>query len=165
MLLIVRLYMQSTVCCDRSVDIADISALYRINQSPEYRPQFKPIFMPGVATYLANQPPSRQPTLRYLHDLLTKELGLEPKIRYSVPFYYGHSWICYLNPVAEERIELAFMKGWQLSNVQGILLSKDRKQVRGIDFAAPTDVPREVLLEVLQEALLLDELAVRPKKK
>ncbi|MEN0049842.1 MAG: DUF1801 domain-containing protein [Bacteroidota bacterium] len=103
--------------------------------------------------------------LLYLHQLLTMDLGLESKIRYRIPFYYGRSWICYTNPVKKEGIELVFLRGNELSNEQGLLESKGRKQVLGVTFRKLTDIPEETLFEVLQEAILLDETVAYASKR
>lgn len=93
----------------------------------------------------------------YFHQLMTKELNLSEKIRFKIPFYYGKSWICYLNPIKDGKIELAFIRGNELSNTQGLLHNKGRKQVPGVEFDTVSDIPFEAINEIIQEALLLDE--------
>ncbi|WP_173021455.1 DUF1801 domain-containing protein [Lewinella sp. W8] len=95
--------------------------------------------------------------LRYLHELLTEEFHLEAKIRYKIPFYYGRTWICYLNPIKNEGIEFAFVRGKELSNHQGVLDHRERVQVAGIEVYQLADFPREEMIEVIHEAVLLDE--------
>jgi len=93
----------------------------------------------------------------YFHELLTEELNLTSKIRYKIPFYYGLSWICYLNPIKNNRVEFAFVRGNELSNDQGILNNKGRKQVYSIEFGKLSEIPKGQINEIIQEALLLDE--------
>jgi len=81
----------------------------------------------------------QQAVLQYLHNLLISFPDIEPKLKYKIPFYYRKSWICYLNPIKKKGIELCFTRGNELSNTQGLLAARDRKQ------------------ELLQEAFLLDE--------
>lgn len=95
--------------------------------------------------------------LLHLHELITSLPEVTGKIRYKIPFYDRRSWICYLNPIKEDRVELAFTRGNELSNEQGLLEARGRKQIRGVIFAFVEEIPDEVVLEVLQEALLLDE--------
>lgn len=92
-----------------------------------------------------------------LHRMLTSEWGLNARIRYKIPFYDGKTWICYLSPVRGGRVELAFARGNELSNAQGILESKGRKQVYGLEFGSLAEVPMQALREVIQEAILLDQ--------
>jgi hypothetical protein len=93
----------------------------------------------------------------YFHNLLTGEFNLRPKMQYKLPFYYGKSWICYLFPTKKGAIELAFTRGNELSNEQGLLKRKGRKQVASIDFKVLSDIPEQSIKEVIHEAILLDE--------
>lgn len=95
--------------------------------------------------------------LQYLHDYFLSFPEVEDKIRFKIPFYFRKSWICYLNPIKNDGIELAFTRGNELSNDQGLLLDKGRKQIRGIEFFSRKDIPIEIVGEIFQEALILDE--------
>ena len=106
-----------------------------------------------IYTYEGNQ----REIMLYLHKKLTTELNLIDKIRFDIPFYYGKSWICYLNPSKDGKIEFAFVRGNELSNEQGLLSNKGRKQVYSITFEKMKDIPQNALDEVIQEAILLDE--------
>ena len=106
-----------------------------------------------IYTYEGNQ----REIMLYLHNQLTTELNLIDKIRFDIPFYYGKSWICYLNPSKDGKIEFAFVRGNELSNEQGLLSNKGRKQVYSITFEKMKDIPQNALDEVIQEAILLDE--------
>lgn len=102
--------------------------------------------------------------MRYFHNLLTKELGLTVKMRYKLPFYYKKIWICYINPL-KHGVEFAFTRGNELSNAQGLLLSKGRKQVYSIEFEKVSDIPEQEILQILQEALLLDDTKAYESKR
>jgi hypothetical protein len=52
---------------------------------------------------------------------------------------------------------LAFTRGNELSNEQGILESKGRKQVYGLEFEKVADIPVLLIHEILHEAILLDQ--------
>jgi hypothetical protein len=54
-------------------------------------------------------------------------------------------------------IEFAFPRGNELSNEQGLLEERGRKQVRGVIFNKLSDIPWPALREILQEAIVLDE--------
>lgn len=110
----------------------------------------------------------QQKLFERLHQLLSYDLGLECKIRYRIPFYFERSWICYLNTLKDDGVEIAFTRGNELSNDQGILLAKDRKQIMGIEYFDIKEIDDNLLLEIIQEALLLDETvpyASKRKKK
>ncbi len=99
------------------------------------------------------------------HNLLTNKLNLVDKIRFKIPFYYGKSWICYLNPIKGSKVELVFIWGKELSNHRGLLNDKGRKQVSGIEFEKVSDISIEYLNEIIQEAILLDEIKAQKLKK
>lgn len=104
-------------------------------------------------------------TLNYLHQLLANELELTPKIRFKIPFYYRRSWICYLNPTKKKTVDFCFLRGNELSNEQGLLSSKGRKQVMSVEIAALDDLPKDPIREVIHEALLLDDTVPYTLKK
>lgn len=113
--------------------------------------------MTEVENFIFQFEDQQREILLHFHKLLTSELNLTAKLRYKIPFYYNKSWICYLSPDKKGKVELAFTRGNELSNSQGILDNKDRKQVYGIVFSHIDDIPEKELNEVLQEAVLLDE--------
>ena len=113
--------------------------------------------MSKVEDFIYTHEGEQRNILLYFHHLFVDDLDLTCKIRYGIPFYYLHSWICYLNPIKNGGIELAFVRGNELSNAQGILDAKDRKQVYGIELDKVENIPEALIMEVIQEALLLDE--------
>lgn len=113
--------------------------------------------MPAVEDFIYDFEGEQRAILSFFHDLLTVEYQLEDKIRFNIPFYYKKSWICYLNPVKNNAIELAFPRGNELSNEQGPLQSKGRKQVMSVEFEKLSDLPVSTLQEVINEAIMLDE--------
>jgi hypothetical protein len=112
--------------------------------------------MDAVEAYILEQEGDQRAVLDYLHHLILAEPGTSAKLRYKIPFYYRKSWVCYANP-REGGIELAFLRGNELSNEQGLLQARGRKQVSGVIFQNCAAIPEAALLEILQEALLLDE--------
>lgn len=113
--------------------------------------------MPSPDDYIYRHEGGQRELLLHLHYLLAEELKLEAKIRYKIPFYYNHSWICYLNADKAGGVELAFTRGNELSNEQGLLDPKGRKQVMSILITQTEQINDPVLHEVLHEAILLDE--------
>jgi len=93
----------------------------------------------------------------FFHKLLTDEYLLTNKITFKNPCYYKNSWICYLKPLKDGKVELAFMRGNELSNNQGILENNGRKQLRSIEFTSIKEIPIVFIKEILNEAILLDE--------
>lgn len=104
--------------------------------------------------------------LIYLDELIASFPEVTCKLRYGLPFYYRKSWICYLNPIKDGQVELAFTRGNELSNIQGLLDARGRKQVYSVIYSIPADVEEDGLLEVLQEAFVLDaEVPYASKRK
>jgi len=95
--------------------------------------------------------------MKFLHDLMMDQPGIHCKLSFKIPFYYRNSWICYIYPQRKGGIEFVFTRGDELSNEQGILDARGRKQVAGLMLKTLDDVPQESLLEVIQEAIILDE--------
>ncbi|MEM9921408.1 MAG: DUF1801 domain-containing protein [Bacteroidota bacterium] len=110
-----------------------------------------------VEDFILDREGQQQSILQYLHELLLMHPEIDAKISYRIPFYYRKSWICYLNPLKKDGVEMVFTRGNELSNTQGILQSKGRKQVAGIELSSVEEIPTESILEIIQEALLLDE--------
>ena len=113
--------------------------------------------MSAVEDFIYECDSNQRSILFYFHHMFADELNLASKIRFKIPFYYGRSWICYLNPIKTGGVTLAFIRGNELSNSQGILESKNRKQVMSIDFESVKDIPSELIMEIIHEAILLDE--------
>lgn len=95
--------------------------------------------------------------MNFLDEFILDFPGVTSKLRYGIPFYYKKSWICYLNPIKNNGIELAFTRANELSNEQGLLDFKKRKQVAGIEIYDLKDFPVTTIQEIVNEALLLDE--------
>ena len=117
----------------------------------------RPIMSP-VQAYILEKEDEQQAILQFLHDLLSALPEVTSKIKYKIPFYYRKSWICYLNPTKNPvGVELAFTRGIELSNEQGLLADRGRKMIRGVIFTSVEEIPVETVMEVLHEALYLDE--------
>ncbi len=113
--------------------------------------------MSEVLDYIYQQEGKEREIMLLLHGMLTDEFGLQDKIRYRVPFYFGRTWIVYMNPQKKGGIELAFVRANELSDELGLLDFRDRKQVAGILYLAARDVDFEALRLLLHEAVLLDD--------
>lgn len=113
--------------------------------------------MLDVKHYLLQLPSKQQVIMTYLDAFIQEFPGITSKLRYGIPFYYRKSWICYLNPIKNNGVELAFTRANELSNEQGILDFKKRKQVAGIEIYHLKNFPTRSVYEILNEALLLDD--------
>ena len=113
--------------------------------------------MSPAESFILDYEGEQSEVLQYLHDLLMSFPEMESKIRYRVPFFYRRSWICYLNPIKNNTVEICFIRANEMSNEQGLLDFKDRTQVAGVTYQSVKEINEELLWEVVQEAILLDE--------
>lgn len=95
--------------------------------------------------------------LDYFHHMLTEEIGLTCKMRWKLPFYFRNSWIVYLNPKEDGIVEFAYVRGNELSNANGLMEFKNRKQIMSTEIKSLKSMPIDGILENLQEALMVDE--------
>jgi len=106
--------------------------------------------------FISEQEQPVREIMLYFHDLFVNDLLLTSKIRFGIPFYYQKSWVCYLNHLKNNKVELAFLRGRELSNYQAVLESRGRKQISGITFSSLDENLIKLSHEIIQEALLLD---------
>ena len=104
--------------------------------------------------------------IEYFHHLFTDQYELDASMKYGVPFYTLKSWICYLNPIKGNAVELAFTRGIELINHEELLNFKGRKQVGGFDIHDLNQKQIEQIEMVLQDAIILDmEVPYASKRK
>jgi hypothetical protein len=116
--------------------------------------------MSSVDTFIQHQHGPVARCLQHVHALVMEYPGVEAKIRYRIPFYYGRSWLCYLNPQKDESVEWAFTRANEWPRHHELLDFRGRKQVAGL-FLTADGLPEEGLMRLLlEEALALD--AARP---
>lgn len=95
---------------------------------------------------------------------------LKEKFGYGVPYYWRFSRICFLYPASfpysgiDTGVAFGFTRGHLLSNEQGLLDLGTRKEVAYIRILSEKDIREEPLLEILHEAILIDEELRRKKK-
>lgn len=120
--------------------------------------------MNSVEAYLDQLNPEQLAIAQKLRHLILKAApNIEEKFVYKVPFYYYHSRICYLNAFPKG-LYIGFVRGQELSNSQGLLDSTDRKEVSLIRFQSASEIPEDALQEIIQEALMLDEIQWEARK-
>lgn len=109
-----------------------------------------------VDDYILQQEPSKRVVFERLRNLvLTSAPYIVEKIKYKIPFYEYRGSLCYLN-MQKDSIYLGFTKGVHLSNEQQMLIGNG-KTVRKL-FVTNTTPSDESILEVIQEAIMLNEV-------
>lgn len=116
----------------------------------------------SVDDFIDHQLPHLQLLMQRLRTLI---LNTHPKIRehleINTPMFKVKQDVCYFGKVHPTKgLEVCFLRGFQLSNEQGLLDSKRRKFIHGITLTDVNDLKiKEIaLMEVLNEALILDEI-------
>lgn len=120
--------------------------------------------MSKVETYISRQSDRQQSVLLWLHGYLTSFPSVSATIRYGIPFYDQTTWVCYLSALKNSHVSLSFVRGYELSNEQGVLKSKGRKQILSAEFESLESIPKQAIKEIINEALILDEtLPYKPR--
>ena len=115
--------------------------------------------MSSVEHYILGLDGPQRAISSFLHQHIKFKHELVSKIQWKIPTYYQRHLICYLNPIKRNGIELAFFRGTKLSNEQGLLAHKGRKLVAGIDIYNVEEIELELIDQIINEALILDQLA------
>jgi len=90
----------------------------------------------------------------------------QEKISYKIPYFSFYGAMCYINP-HEDGVDLGFTKGYELSNDQGILEAKGRRQVKSVTFhsVAELEENEDTIRHILNEAAILNEYRFKRKVK
>ena len=72
--------------------------------------------MQEVEEYILGLEENQKRIMLLLHNMLTEEFNLTDKIRFKIPFYFGKTWICYLNTLKNNKIELCFLRHITIPN-------------------------------------------------
>lgn len=134
--------------------------------------------MQDVEEFIWSLPAQEKKVLRHLRSLiLNLDPRLQEKLSYGVPYYFHHRRICFLWPNSaqpcymnlkeppEEKITLGLCYGNLLSNVQGLLVRENRKQVYTLAFTSIQEINDSVIREIIQEAILVDDEFGKKRKK
>ncbi len=113
--------------------------------------------MNPVELFIFEKEGNQKLILEFLHHWLIKSYpGIQAKIRYGIPFYYKNKWICYMNPIKNGQVEIAFTRANLLKNENGLLQFGTRKQVAGVIIQDLATLPIDALKASMAEAIELD---------
>lgn len=103
-----------------------------------------------------------------LHNEIMQYPHIEIKKKFNLPFFYGKTWICYMNLIKKKEIEFLFVRARELPSKE-LLNFKDRVMIGGLTFKTVDDIDIGVLRLLLEEAIHLDNnkpyTFVKKKKK
>jgi len=83
------------------------------------------------------------------------------KKKFNLPFFYGNTWVCYLNLVkkkgsVDKEIELCFVRGRELPSKE-LLNFKERVMIGGLSYSTINAIDWGILKLLLEEAIHLDQ--------
>jgi hypothetical protein len=124
-----------------------------------------------IDDFIANLPTDERVIVSKLRALL---FGADPRFReklsYGVPYFSRNRRVCFLWPASapsgptNAKVSFGFCYANLLSNAQGLLLEEGRKQVYIARFSSINEINEKLLLEIIHEALIIDDMFM-PKKK
>ena len=113
--------------------------------------------MNNIDEYILDQDPEYSKIVEKLRQIiLFCSPMITEKFVYKTPFYYGHKRICYINS-KRNSVDLGLCYGFELSNHQGLLESKDRNTVKTITIKSLSDIDDTLIAEIIHETILIDE--------
>ena len=121
--------------------------------------------MKTVSNFILGLDGQQKAIVMYLDERLTNYHDLQSKISYGIPMYRRKSWLCYLNPLKTGGVDFVFTRGRSLSNEQHLLDAKGRKEVAGMVLHDVSEIPERAIDEMVQEAILIDEIWVKKRRK
>ena len=114
-----------------------------------------------INDYIESKDKSLRSLLMHIRKVIMRSHPqIREKIAWNTPFFMCFDYLCYLGVIKKTKgVEVCFIKGFHLSNETELLDAKGRKLVKGITFTNIKDfeAKEEAFLEILQEAILLNE--------
>lgn len=135
--------------------------------------KFQPMQFRSVEEFLDYLPENELVVVEYLRRLIYDCIpGVREKLAYNVPFFYGHSRICFIWPAAvpwgkvpQNGIKLGFCKGHLLNDELAYLELEHRKEVSWKTFFEVPVQDEDILKTYLFEAAAIDELQTKNKRR
>lgn len=128
--------------------------------------------MQDIEDFISILPRQEQLITRKLRSII---LDADPRIReqfsYGVPYYFRNRRMCFIWPATAPHgpkgsvVSLGFCYGHMLSDGQGILKMEGRTQVSIVQYQSLREINETILMEVLQEAIMVDDLKFKKNKK
>jgi hypothetical protein len=127
--------------------------------------------MPTVEEFIFDLPKENREICERLRAIiLSAAPDFEENFFYGVPYYFRHRPVTCIWPAGvwggpKRGVFIGFCSGNLLSNEQGIIEMGNRKRFGLIRFFDVKEIKEEVLLEILHEAIMVDEEIGKKKQK
>lgn len=120
--------------------------------------------MPTIEEFIAKLPVNEARLTKKLRKIVLDALpGVEERFIYGVPHYCGNARICFIWPrgASEGKIKkgvaFGFCKGYLMTSEHKTLTRLDKTQIATIFYPTVKDIDEAVLMELLAEAVMIDE--------
>lgn len=125
--------------------------------------------MRNIGDFISSLPKDEQIIVKMLRNLIIDaDPRVQEKLSYGVPYYSRNRRMFFLWPAsalssarskkkAPPMVTMGFCYGNLLSNEQQILNRENRKQVFTIPFSSVSEIDERILLEVVNEAIIIDD--------
>ena len=125
--------------------------------------------MSTVEEFFFDLPKENREICERLRAIILSAADFEEKLKYGVPYYLRHRAVTCIWPPgvwggARRGVFIGFCRGNLLSNEQGIIEMGNRKRFGLIRYYDVKEIEEEPLLEILHEAIMVDEEVAREKK-
>ena len=111
-------------------------------------------FVESVDTFIYQQPESTHllwETAR--QTILNQSTEIIEEIKWKLPFYSYHGMLCFLNTDKQGGLLVGLPNGASLTEVESLLIAKDRKRIRHYAIKHLEDATSQELISVLQAAM------------
>ena len=109
--------------------------------------------MKSPEEFILSLPANESAIANILHHEITSIPGVSCKIRFKMPFYDYHKWLCYVSPQKKGGIELCFINGLKIDPSEEFLKAKKRVMVSGITINNKTDMDISLIKALVLEAI------------
>ena len=127
--------------------------------------------MYSIEAFFYDLPSGEREMCLCLRDIILRTApDFEELFSYGVPYYFRNRRVCCIWPASAKAgprrgVFLGLCHGNLLSNEQGIIEMGNRKQFGLIRYYDVREIKEEVILEILQEAILVDAQLKRIKRR
>jgi len=108
--------------------------------------------------------------LRLREIILQAAPDFKEEFSYGVPYYFRHRRVTCIWPASSaggprKGVFIGFCRGNEMSNEQGIIEMGNRKRFGLIRYYDVKEIKEDILMEILQEAIMVDEKIWELKRK
>lgn len=134
--------------------------------------KFQPFNFRNMDEFREHLPDNELQIFSFLRQLIDESFPhYTEKLAYNVPFYYGHTRICFIWPPSVpwgnagiKGVQLGFCNGYLMQDELNYLSKGARKQVYWREYSRLDEIDPDIVKAYLHEAYLLDESLAKSKK-